>query len=558
MDWNLGLKGPSVPCCSQSADTSCVYTELQRRSKENALLINSTALIANWQTFACKGGNLEWEVHIVVKGVPVDLLAFNLDGNLRDVVYAYNQSSPFPRSLNVSCDVGVRNFGVNERIRVRWTAEKSSDESYIDVVEEGAHHQTLTIHLERFSRPSNATFICLAHKDDNSPSTIMRRVRILIDEWKTEEPTFSPSPNGNETDETDETDETATTNIIPPKSDNVTVIIIIATTILGVLAVIVVVVALLLKSKKCVCCHRRRAGRIAHRDFGLLDSVALINRPEITVGREVGRGYFGVVFEGRIRNKKGVRIAIKMPKDAQTNVYMINEINLNSVIGEHDHIASIIGACKREKVIWAIMPFACSGSFRSYLRLRRVEFNSRLSSLRYLEKMDKALLSEVELLSFALQIAKGMAFLASKKCVHRDLACRNVLVFENDVLKVSDFGLAKEVDYYEKAKRKSKCVMPLKWTAPEALIDKLYSEESDVWSFGVLCWEIATLGGTPYPGVPMERLYTLLLTGYRMPRPRGCTPFAYDLMCLCWNIKPSERPKFEKLVHTIDDQISTV
>ena len=68
MDWNLGLKGPSVPCCSQSADTSCVYTELQRRSKENALLINSTALIANWQTFACKGGNLEWEVHIVVKG----------------------------------------------------------------------------------------------------------------------------------------------------------------------------------------------------------------------------------------------------------------------------------------------------------------------------------------------------------------------------------------------------------------------------------------------------------------------------------------------------------
>ena len=220
-------------------------------------------------------------------------------------MYAYNQSSPFPRSLNVSCDVGVRNFGVNERIRVRWTAEKSSDESYIDVVEEGAHHQTLTIHLERFSRPSNATFICLAHKDDNSPSTIMRRVRILIgigayiylgflmgiiriDEWKTEEPTFSPSPNGNETDETDETDETATTNIIPPKSDNVTVIIIIATTILGVLAVIVVVVALLLKSKKCVCCHRRRAGRIAHRDFGLLDSVALINRPEITVGREVG------------------------------------------------------------------------------------------------------------------------------------------------------------------------------------------------------------------------------------------------------------------------------
>ncbi|KAL1451342.1 hypothetical protein WDU94_005729 [Cyamophila willieti] len=141
-----------------------------------------------------------------------------------------------------------------------------------------------------------------------------------------------------------------------------------------------------------------------------------------------------------------------------------------------------------------------------------------------------------------------MAYLHSRNCIHRDLAARNVLVSENYVMKIADFGLARNFhskDYY---RQDSDAAVPVKWVAPEALIDKLYTFQSDVWSFGILLWEIMTFGETPYPSVPIQELSKLLRNGYRMERPTHCTEEVYSVMSDCWRSVPIARPQFGQLV----------
>jgi serine/threonine protein kinase len=110
------------------------------------------------------------------------------------------------------------------------------------------------------------------------------------------------------------------------------------------------------------------------------------------------------------------------------------------------------------------------------------------------------------------------------QCIHRDLAARNVLVSEDCVLKIADFGLARDVHMHEYYRKTTDGRLPVKWMAPEALFQRVYTSQSDVWSFGILLWEIMTLGGTPYPSVPnIERLFQLLRDGHRMEKPVSCS-----------------------------------
>ncbi|XP_022111394.1 tyrosine kinase receptor Cad96Ca-like [Acanthaster planci] len=160
------------------------------------------------------------------------------------------------------------------------------------------------------------------------------------------------------------------------------------------------------------------------------------------------------------------------------------------------------------------------------------------------------------LVKFARDVANGMDFLSSQQCVHRDLAARNVLVSDDLVCKVSDFGLARDVMNTRIYQRESQGPLPMRWMALESILNDVYTTESDVWSFGVLLWEIVTLGARPYPMMKAKTMVSQLQQGYRMPRPQHCKKELYAMMCSCWQKIPQDRPTFQSLYQQLDDMLS--
>lgn len=163
--------------------------------------------------------------------------------------------------------------------------------------------------------------------------------------------------------------------------------------------------------------------------------------------------------------------------------------------------------------------------------------------------------TSTQLVEFARQIAVGMDFLARNKVVHRDLAARNVLVCGNKIAKISDFGLSRDI-YQDNLYRKTGSgKLPIKWLALESLTHQVYTSQSDVWSFGVLLYEICTLGGNPYPLLSTSDLITELKSGYRMEKPSSCSKELYELMLSCWSALPNDRPNFSSIQSRLEDLV---
>ncbi|XP_056265859.1 fibroblast growth factor receptor 4 [Pseudoliparis swirei] len=288
------------------------------------------------------------------------------------------------------------------------------------------------------------------------------------------------------------------------------------------------------------------------------------DRENLTLGKPLGEGCFGQVVRadayGINKDSQGPAstVAVKMLKDDATDkdlADLISEMELMKVMDKHKNIINLLGVCTQDGPLYVLVEYASKGSLREYLRARRppgMDYTFDVT------KVPEEQLTFKDLLSCAYQVARGMEYLASKRCIHRDLAARNVLVTEDNVMKIADFGLARgvhQIDYYKKTTNGR---LPVKWMAPEALFDRVYTHQSDVWSFGVLMWEIFTLGGSPYPGIPVEELFKLLKEGHRMDKPSNCTHDLYMMMRECWHAVPTQRPTFKQLVEELDKVLLSI
>ncbi|XP_022424290.1 fibroblast growth factor receptor 2 isoform X9 [Delphinapterus leucas] len=281
-------------------------------------------------------------------------------------------------------------------------------------------------------------------------------------------------------------------------------------------------------------------------------------RDKLTLGKPLGEGCFGQVVMAEAvgidkeKPKEAVTVAVKMLKDDATEKDLsdlVSEMEMMKMIGKHKNIINLLGACTQDGPLYVIVEYASKGNLREYLRARRppgMEYSYDIT------RVPEEQMTFKDLVSCTYQLARGMEYLASQKCIHRDLAARNVLVTENNVMKIADFGLARDINNIDYYKKTTNGRLPVKWMAPEALFDRVYTHQSDVWSFGVLMWEIFTLGGSPYPGIPVEELFKLLKEGHRMDKPANCTNELYMMMRDCWHAVPSQRPTFKQLVEDLD------
>ncbi|CAO2596154.1 Fibroblast growth factor receptor 4, partial [Lemmus lemmus] len=295
-----------------------------------------------------------------------------------------------------------------------------------------------------------------------------------------------------------------------------------------------------------------------------LDPLWEFPRDRLVLGKPLGEGCFGQVVRAEAygmdpsQPDQTSTVAVKMLKDNASDkdlADLVSEMEVMKLIGRHKNIINLLGVCTQEGPLYVIVECAAKGNLREFLRARRPP-GPDLSPDG--PRSSDGPLSFPALVSCAYQVARGMQYLESRKCIHRDLAARNVLVTEDDVMKIADFGLARGIHHIDYYKKTSNGRLPVKWMAPEALFDRVYTHQSDVWSFGILLWEIFTLGGSPYPGIPVEELFSLLREGHRMDRPPNCPPELYGLMRECWHAVPSQRPTFKQLVEALDKALLAV
>ncbi|XP_035163244.1 angiopoietin-1 receptor isoform X4 [Callithrix jacchus] len=264
----------------------------------------------------------------------------------------------------------------------------------------------------------------------------------------------------------------------------------------------------------------------------------------------IGEGNFGQVLKARIK-KDGLRMdaAIKRMKEYASkddHRDFAGELEVLCKLGHHPNIINLLGACEHRGYLYLAIEYAPHGNLLDFLRKSRVLETDPAFAI---ANSTASTLSSQQLLHFAADVARGMDYLSQKQFIHRDLAARNILVGENYIAKIADFGLSRGQEVYVK---KTMGRLPVRWMAIESLNYSVYTTNSDVWSYGVLLWEIVSLGGTPYCGMTCAELYEKLPQGYRLEKPLNCDDEVYDLMRQCWREKPYERPSFAQILVSLN------
>ncbi|XP_037393170.1 focal adhesion kinase 1 isoform X6 [Pygocentrus nattereri] len=263
-----------------------------------------------------------------------------------------------------------------------------------------------------------------------------------------------------------------------------------------------------------------------------------IQRERIELGRCIGEGQFGDVHQGDYvcPESPALSVAIKTCKNSTSD--SVREKFLQEALTmrqfDHPHIVKLIGVIT-ENPVWIIMELCTLGELRSFLQVRKYSLD--LASL----------------ILFSYQLSTALAYLESKRFVHRDIAARNVLVSSVDCVKLGDFGLSRYMEdssYYKASKGK----LPIKWMAPESINFRRFTSSSDVWMFGVCMWEILMYGIKPFQGVKNNDVIGRIENGERLAMPPNCPPTLYSLMTKCWAYDPSKRPRFNEL----KAQLSTI
>ncbi|XP_050923152.1 protein tyrosine kinase 2aa isoform X24 [Lates calcarifer] len=263
-----------------------------------------------------------------------------------------------------------------------------------------------------------------------------------------------------------------------------------------------------------------------------------IQRDRIELGRCIGEGQFGDVHQGVYNSpdKPALPVAIKTCKNCTSD--SVREKFLQEALTmrqfDHPHIVKLIGVIT-ENPVWIIMELCTLGELRSFLQVRKYS------------------LDLATLILFAYQLSTALAYLESKRFVHRDIAARNVLVSSVDCVMLGDFGLSRYMEdssYYKASKGK----LPIKWMAPESINFRRFTSASDVWMFGVCMWEILMYGIKPFQGVKNNDVIGRIENGERLAMPPQCPPTLYSLMTKCWSYDPSKRPRFTEL----KTQLSTI